>query len=132
VDVATTDLFSWLAEHIRGSGRDVVGVAILVNANRMPDIVPTKFNVNRIRQRFGDVIRDELGIEPAALTAAEAAYLLNFQDAQSLRARAAKARGERDDRLRRRVPPEEERAEQRAELARLIHDGADCGLADVA
>lgn len=51
-----------------------------------------------VETRFGNVIREEFGIEPAALTSAEAAYIANFRDADSLRDRIAKARQEARER----------------------------------
>lgn len=50
--------------------------------------------------RFGDEVRDELGLEPAALTASQAVYILGFRDADGFRASVAKARGELNQRLR--------------------------------
>src|SRR5690606_26160003 len=50
-------------------------------------------------RRYGEVLREEFGIEPGALTAAEAGYVVGFRDADSLRARARSARAERADRL---------------------------------
>ncbi|MDZ7783214.1 MAG: hypothetical protein U5K56_09930 [Halioglobus sp.] len=44
--------------------------------------------------------RQQFGVEPAALTAAEAEYLIGFRDADELRNRAAKARQENRRRLR--------------------------------
>lgn len=43
---------------------------------------------------------DEIRIEPKALTAPEAGYLVGFKNADTLRDRAAKARQERSSRLR--------------------------------
>ncbi len=54
--------------------------------------------VRDIEKAFGNEVRDLFAVEPAALTAPEAGYLLRFKDADSLRARAAKARDERDGR----------------------------------
>jgi hypothetical protein len=52
-----------------------------------------------IEERFGDVIRDELGVEPHALTADEARYLSGFRNADALRNSLAKAASDRERRL---------------------------------
>jgi hypothetical protein len=88
-----------LANHIRSQGGEVAGVVTLVNASRSGVLVPKKAQFSEIERRYGDVVRDEFGVEPAAITADEAAYILNFRDADALRDRVAKARGERERRL---------------------------------
>ena len=60
-------------------------------------LTPRRQDVQRIEGRFGDVIRNEFQIDPAALTTGEAAYLSNFRDADQLRASIAKGRREADD-----------------------------------
>jgi hypothetical protein len=40
--------------------------------------------------RFGDEVRDEPGLEPAALTASEPVYTLGFRDADGFRASVAR------------------------------------------
>jgi len=50
--------------------------------------------VRELQRRHGDAIQELFGIEPGALTAAEAHYLHNFRDADSLRARAVAAERE--------------------------------------
>jgi hypothetical protein len=96
-----------LANHIRNQGGQVVGVVTLVNAGRSSHLVPDKRTVRLIEGRYGDVIR-EIGIEPAALTADEAKYLIGFRDAVELRNSVAAARSARDERLRRKgVRPSE-------------------------
>ena len=52
-----------------------------------------------VNLRYGNEIRELFGIEPKALTAAEAGYLIGFRNADTLRDRAAKAREERRSRL---------------------------------
>jgi hypothetical protein len=54
---------------------------------------------NEIERRYGNEIRELFGIGPKALTAAEAGYIINFKDADTLRNRAATAREERRQRL---------------------------------
>lgn len=58
-----------------------------------------KLRTREAERRFGDVVRNEIGVEPAALTSAEAQYLLGFRDADEFRARIAKAKVERGRRL---------------------------------
>jgi adenine/guanine phosphoribosyltransferase-like PRPP-binding protein len=98
-----------MANHIRQGGGDVVGVISLANAGRSEHILPQPSWVLEIERRFGDVLRDEFGLEPSALTAAEAAYLLNFKGADALRTRRTAALHERSARLRAKgvceVPP---------------------------
>lgn len=49
---------------------------------------------------FANEIRELFNIQPAALTAAEAGYIIGFRDADTLRNRAVKAGSERSERLR--------------------------------
>lgn len=88
-----------MANHIETGGGHVVGVVTLVNASRTGHIGASKLHTKLIENRFGDVVRQELGIEPAALTAAEAIYIAGFRDADALRARILKSRRERSSRL---------------------------------
>jgi hypothetical protein len=100
-----------LANHIRRGGGEIAGVILLANPGRQEHIAPVKRRIREVDRRFGDVLRDEFGIEPEALTAAEAGYLLNFKTADALRARRVAALGARDGRLRakglREVQPED-------------------------
>lgn len=88
-----------MANHIRANGGEVAGVVTLVNASRTLHIAPTKSQVKEIERRFGDVVRETFGVEPAALTGDEANFLLNVRDADTLRDRVAKAASERERRL---------------------------------
>jgi N12 class adenine-specific DNA methylase len=88
-----------LANHIRSGGGEVVGVVTLVNASRSGLYTPRRNQLRQIEARYGTLVRDELGIEPAALTADEAAYILNFRDADALRTAIAAAAGRRERRL---------------------------------
>lgn len=89
-----------LAEHIQQGGGNVIGVVTLVNASRSARLAATPAQVRAIERRFGDVIEQLFGLQPASLTYPEAFYLLNFRDADSLRARVAAAQRERSARLR--------------------------------
>lgn len=89
-----------LADFISVHGGEVAGTVTLVNASRTGLYTPKPAQIREIEARYGDVVRQEFGVEPAALTADEASYILNFRDADRLRESIAKARGERDTRLR--------------------------------
>lgn len=97
-----------LADHIQAQGGKVAGVITLVNSSRTPTLAAPAQRVREIERRYGDAVREAFGLEPASLTAAEAFYILNFRDADSLRARAAAAQRERDERLLRRGVRKEE------------------------
>ncbi|AGR71302.1 phosphoribosyl transferase domain protein [Burkholderia pseudomallei MSHR303] len=89
-----------LADHIRRGGGTVVGVVVLVNASRSGRLFPAKKTVSRLEKEYGNDIREIFGIEPAALTADEAQYLVGFKTADEIRGRCAKARETTDQRLR--------------------------------
>lgn len=89
-----------LADHIQHSGGEVVGSVLLVNASRLGSLAPALRRVSEIERRFGDAVREIFDIDPAGLTASEAGYLLNFRDADALRARATGAVRQRNERLR--------------------------------
>lgn len=89
-----------LANHIQAGGGEVVGVVMLVNGSRAGVLTPTRSVVRDIEGRFGNAVRDLFQVDPAGLTADEAAYIRNFRDADALRARAAAAERERSERLR--------------------------------
>jgi hypothetical protein len=89
-----------LANHIQSNGGLVSGIVTLVNASRTGQNTANGKDISDIDGRFGDVLRSEFGLEPSALTGDEAFYLRGFRDADSLRNSIAKARRERNDRLR--------------------------------
>lgn len=88
-----------LADHIQRNGGQVAGVVLLAHAGRSPILTPTRVMIRDVERRHGDAIKDLFGIEPAGLTADEAAYLRNFRNADELRARIAAAERERVERL---------------------------------
>jgi adenine/guanine phosphoribosyltransferase-like PRPP-binding protein len=94
-----------IADHILRGGGEVVGTVTLVSASRSGKFPPELQQTREVERRFGDAVRELFGIDPAALTADEAAYLLNFRDADALRTRAAAAAIERSARLRARGVP---------------------------
>lgn len=87
-----------LANHIRSAGGEVAGMVTLVNASRSGTFTAKPLFTKLIENRFGQDLRS-LGIEPAALTADEAQYLVGFRDADQFRAARAKAESGRIDRL---------------------------------
>ncbi|WP_176115256.1 phosphoribosyltransferase [Burkholderia cepacia] len=89
-----------LADHIRRGGGAVIGAVVLVNASRSGRLFPAKKTVSRLEKEYGNDIREIFDIEPAALTADEAQYLLGFRTAEEIRGRCAKARETTDQRLR--------------------------------
>ncbi len=80
-----------MANHIRSNGGEVAGVIVLANTSRTGLLSPNRVQVREIERRYGDVVREVFGIDPAGLTADEATYILNSRDADTLRDRAAKA-----------------------------------------
>lgn len=102
VDDVTT-LGGTLAElnnYIHSFGGVVKDVVVLVNAGRDLALVPVKKHVQLIKERFDDEFTKTFGIEPAALTANEAKYLVGFESIDILRNRLATAEQEIDRRLR--------------------------------
>lgn len=89
-----------MANHIRSNGGEVAGVVTLVKAGRPGKMTAEKHRIAEIERRFGDVVREELRIEPASLTADEAQFLLNHQDADALRDRIIARRDARSAQLR--------------------------------
>jgi hypothetical protein len=53
----------------------------LVNSSRTGNIAPDAKRIKMIEGRFGDAVRQELGIEPSALSHPEGEYISNFLDA---------------------------------------------------
>ncbi|WP_333976327.1 phosphoribosyltransferase family protein [Burkholderia cepacia] len=102
VDDVTTmgGTLSDLSDHIRRGGGIVVGAVVLVNASRSGRLFPAKKTVSRLEKEHGNDIREIFGIEPSALTADEAQYLVGFKTADEIRGRCAKARETTDQRLR--------------------------------
>ncbi|ACR29815.1 phosphoribosyltransferase family protein [Burkholderia glumae] len=89
-----------LSDYIRRSGGNVVAACVLVNASRSGKLFPARKIVRRLEEQYGHVIRQTFRIEPTALTADEAQYLIGFRTAEEIRGRSAKAREKTDLRLR--------------------------------
>lgn len=88
-----------LSDYIQRNGGEVAGIVVLTNANRSDTLQARPKQIRTIEERFGDVLREQLAIDPQALTGPEADYLIGLRDADALRARAAKASREREQRL---------------------------------
>src|SRR5690348_8254789 len=100
-DVSTSGgSFADLADYIQRKGGDVVGAVSLTNAARGGRVAAEPHVLRQLEARHGDVIREQFGIEPRALTAEEASYLAGFRSADEIRNRVASARQERGRRLR--------------------------------
>ena len=89
-----------LSNFIQFHGGLVQGVLVLVNAGRNPSLVARSKDVRLIEQRFSHEFVQIFDIEPAALTANEAGYLVGFKTVDEIRNRCLKAEQEIDRRLR--------------------------------
>jgi hypothetical protein len=89
-----------LANYIQCHGGLVAGVLVLVNAGRNPALIPERKYVRLIKERFQDEFTEIFGINPDALTANEARYLVGFRSIDAIRNRLAAAKQEIDLRLR--------------------------------
>lgn len=98
-----TNLGGTLAElnnYIEVLGGSVVDVVVLANAGRAQGLLPEKKFVRLIKERFENEFTEIFGIEPSALTANEASYLVGFKSIDAIRNRLAAAEQEIDRRLR--------------------------------
>ncbi|WP_199174465.1 conjugal transfer protein TraN [Limnohabitans sp. G3-2] len=89
-----------LSNYVQIFGGVVHDVVVLVNAGRDKSLVPSKKFVQLIKERFDDEFTEVFGIEPSALTANEANYLVGFTTIDGIRNRLAAAQQEIDRRLR--------------------------------
>jgi hypothetical protein len=94
-----------LADHVLSQGAQIAGAVLLANASRSGVLTLAPRTASLVERRYGDAIEELFGIEPGCLTADEAAYILNFRDADALRSRRAKAEDERRERLRAKSVP---------------------------
>jgi len=88
-----------LSDHIQRNGGEVAGIVVLTNANRSDTLQARPKQIRTIEERFGDVLREQLAIDPQALTGLEADYLIGLRNADALTNRATKASREREQRL---------------------------------
>jgi len=89
-----------LSNFIQHHGGIVQDVVVLVNAGRDPLLQPKRQPVRLLTERYRHEFIEIFGIEPHALTANEANYLVGFKSADEIRNRLAKAEQEIDRRLR--------------------------------
>lgn len=89
-----------LADFIQSKGGKIGGVVVIVNAGRVKNLRPSSSVIRKIENRHNHEIEKILGIQPAALTANEANYLVGFRTSDEIRNRLVKARQETDRRLR--------------------------------
>jgi hypothetical protein len=89
-----------MADHIRAGGGEVVGTYVIANVARDVTMDPRRQDVRAIKERYGEQVRQLFQLEPEALTAAEARYIIGHRDAAELAGRAASAHEERAARLR--------------------------------
>ena len=73
---------------------------VMVGAARSGRLIPDRSLTAELERRYGDAIRESFQIDPAALTAEEAGYLIGFRTADEIRNRSTKAKQETDRRLR--------------------------------
>jgi hypothetical protein len=89
-----------LANYVQFSGGVVHDVIVLANAGRNKGLQPNKKFVRLIKERFDEEFIEGFGIEPTALTANEAEYLVGFSTIDGIRNRVVAARKEIDCRIR--------------------------------
>jgi orotate phosphoribosyltransferase len=89
-----------LADYIQRAGGKVASVITLVNAGRIKTLQGEPSVIKKLQERYSNEILDIFGVQPTALTANEAQYLVGFRTADEIRNRLAKARKEIHRRLR--------------------------------
>lgn len=89
-----------LADHIQRAGGRVTAVVTLVNAGRIKTLRGEPKVIKKLQERNANEILDIFGIQPVALTANEAEYLVGFRTTDEIRNRLATARKEINRRLR--------------------------------
>ncbi|MCY2944685.1 MAG: hypothetical protein NT142_09155 [Planctomycetota bacterium] len=89
-----------LADHIQRAGGRVTAVVTLVNAGRIKTLRGEPRVIKTLQKRNANEILDIFGIQPVALTANEAQYLVGFRTPDEIRNRLATARKEINRRLR--------------------------------
>lgn len=89
-----------LADHIQRARGQVTAVITLVNAGRITTLQGEPSVIKKLQERHANEILDIFGIQPTALTANEAQYLVGFRTADEIRNRLATARKEVHRRLR--------------------------------
>lgn len=88
-----------LANYLQSEGGRVVAAVLLVNAGREKHFHPPLRRIAQLEERYGNEITEIFEIEPRALTANEADYLIGFRTVDEIRNRLVKARKEINNRL---------------------------------
>lgn len=83
-----------LADHIQRAGGRVTAVVTLVSAGRIKTLRGEPRVIKKLQKRKTNEILNIFGIQPVALTANEAQYLVSFRTPDEIRNRLAKARKE--------------------------------------
>jgi orotate phosphoribosyltransferase len=89
-----------LADYIQRAGGLVTAVVTLANAGRIKTLRGEPKIIKKLQERYANEILNIFGIQPVALTANEAQYLVGFRTPDEIRNRLAKARKEINRRLR--------------------------------
>ncbi|WP_197732775.1 conjugal transfer protein TraN [Paraburkholderia pallida] len=90
-----------LSDFIQRGGGNPVAAVVLVNASRSGRLYPNPKTIVTLEARgLGNEIRETFNIEPRALSADEAHYLVGFRSIEEIRGRSAKAQQKTDLRLR--------------------------------
>ena len=89
-----------LADYIQRAGGLITAVVTLVNAGRIKTLRGEPRVIKKLQERNAHEILDIFGIQPGALTANEAQYLVGFRTPDEIRNRLATARKEINRRLR--------------------------------
>jgi hypothetical protein len=89
-----------LSNFIQSRGGLVHDVVVLTNAGSNKSLVPDAKTVRLLKERFHHDTVKFFGIEPGALSANDASYLVGFRSVDEIRNRLAKAEQEIDNRLR--------------------------------
>lgn len=89
-----------LADYIQRAGGLVTAAVTLVNAGRIKALRGEPRVIKKLQERNANEILDIFGIQPVALTANEAQYLVGFRTPDEIRNRLATARKEIHRRLR--------------------------------
>lgn len=89
-----------LADYIQKLGGNVISVITIVNAGRIKGLSPAPNVIKKLQERYQHEIYNIFGINPSALTANEAQYLIGFRTVDEIRGRLIKAREEIHRRLR--------------------------------
>ena len=119
-----------LGNYIQQHGGIIQDALVLVNAGRSHFLMPNPKFVQLIQERFDDEFTKIFGIEPQAITANEAQYLVGFQSLDTIRNRYASAEQEIDRRLRSKGIARTSQATTHGASASEVLMGTSVGLGD--